>query len=101
MADLVQVVKPGESPCCICGKTSTHIAGTGGGFDYTLCEDHFHRLWKAFDSEDEQAMEFPMCFPAGTWAGTAARWQEAGFRVANVEEIPAWEAHVDQISEVH
>jgi hypothetical protein len=64
---------PGKSPCCICGKKSTYIVGTGGGFDYTTCTRHYDLMWRAFDSEDERAMSFPLCFPEGTWAETADR----------------------------
>lgn len=90
-------MKPGESPCCICGSVSTHIAGTGGGFDYTLCKRHFDRLDKAFESDDERAWDFPMCFPAGTWAGDAKSWEAAGFRVSKPAEIGPWERYVDAL----
>lgn len=88
---------PGKSPCCICGKRSTYIVGTGGGFDYTTCDRHYTLLWQAFETEDERALAFPMCFPEGTWAGTAERWTASGFPVSQVSEIAGWEQYVESL----
>ena len=85
---------PGKSRCCICGKKSTYIVGTGGGFDYTTCTRHYHLMWKAFDSGDEAAMTFPVCFPEGTWAGTEERWKAAGFNAGTAPEIRPWQEYV-------
>ena len=96
MADEVdRTIIPGKSPCCICGKKSTYIVGTGGGFDYTTCTRHYKLMWQAFDSEDERAMTFPLCFPEGTWAGTAEGWTVAGFKLGSTTEIPEWERYVE------
>ena len=91
-------MRPGESPCCICGKQSTHIVGTGGGFDMTTCTRHFELLRRAFDSEDEKALSFPVCFPAGTWAETAEVWTAWGFVLGSPSAIPEWESHVQGLS---
>lgn len=90
-------MKPGVSPCCICGVVSTHIVGTGGGFDYTACTRHFELLSKAFETEDERALSFPLCFPAGTWAGTASAWTAAGFKLGSLMEVPVWERYVEKM----
>ena len=88
---------PGKSPCCICGARSTYIVGTGGGFDYTTCTRHYELLWRAFDSEEYRAWDFPMCYPEGTWAGNAEDWVAAGFRVADPSEIKTWEGIVEAL----
>lgn len=54
-------------------------------------------MWRAFDSENEEAMAFPMCFPEDTWAESADRWTAAGFPLGKKADIALWERLVEAL----